>query len=66
MHAKSFQLCPTLCDPLDHGLPGSSVHRIHQAQIWSELPCSPPGNLPHLGIEPTFPAAPELQVDSYG
>ena len=24
---KSFQLCPTLCNPLDYSLPGSSVHR---------------------------------------
>ena len=22
----SFQLCPTLCDPVDSSLPGSSVH----------------------------------------
>ena len=26
--AQSLQLCPTLCDPMDHGLPGSSVHGI--------------------------------------
>ena len=26
MHAKSLQLCPTLCDPMDCSLPGSSVH----------------------------------------
>ena len=26
MHALSFQLCPTLCDSIDHSLPGSSVH----------------------------------------
>ena len=28
MHAKSLQLCPTLCNPVDHSPPGSSVHRI--------------------------------------
>ena len=28
-----LQLCPTLCDPMDHGLPRSSVHRILQARI---------------------------------
>ena len=33
VHAKSFQLCPTLCDPMDHSLPGSSVHGILQARI---------------------------------
>ena len=26
------QSCPTLCDPMDCGLPGSSVHRILQAR----------------------------------
>ena len=26
-------LCPTLCDPMDCSLPGSSVHRILQARI---------------------------------
>ena len=33
MHAKSFQLCLTLCDPKDNSLPGSSVHGISQARI---------------------------------
>ena len=27
------QLCPTLCDPMDYSLPGSSVHRIFQARV---------------------------------
>ena len=27
------QLCPTLCDPIDCSLPGSSVHGILQARI---------------------------------
>ena len=27
------QLCPTLCDPMNWGLPGSSVHEILQARI---------------------------------
>ena len=27
MRAKSLQSCPTLCDPMDHSLPASSVHR---------------------------------------
>ena len=26
--AKSFQLCPTLCNPIDGGPPGSSVPGI--------------------------------------
>ena len=33
MHAESLQSCPTLCDPMDCGPPGSSVHGILQARI---------------------------------
>ena len=32
-HAKSLQWCPSLCDPLDCGPPGSSAHGILQARI---------------------------------
>ena len=32
MHAKSLQLCPTLCDPMDCSPPDSSVHGICQAR----------------------------------
>ena len=28
MPAKLLQSCPTLCDPMDCSLPGSSVHGI--------------------------------------
>ena len=27
------QSCPTLCDPVDYSLPGSSVHGIFQARV---------------------------------
>ena len=30
---SSLQLCPTLCNPMDCNLPGSSVHGILQAKI---------------------------------
>ena len=33
MHAKSLELRPTLCDPMDCNLPGSSVYAILQARI---------------------------------
>ena len=44
MHAKSLQLCPTLCDPMDSSPPGSSVHRILQARIleWVAISFSRP------------------------
>ena len=32
MWAKSLQLCPTLCNPMDWSLPGSSVHGILQGK----------------------------------
>ena len=31
--AKSLQSCQTLCDPIDHSPPGSSVHGTFQARI---------------------------------
>ena len=31
--AKSLQSCPTLCDPMDCSLPGSSVHGLFQARV---------------------------------
>ena len=33
MHAKSLQLCATLCYPMDCSPPGSTLHRILQARI---------------------------------
>ena len=33
MKVKVAQSCPTLCDPVDCSLPGSSVHGILQARI---------------------------------
>ena len=40
--AKSLQSCPTLCDPIDGLLPGSSVSGILQARIpeWVAMPFS--------------------------
>ena len=37
-----IQSCPTLCDPMDYSLPGSSVHEILQARIleWADISIS--------------------------
>ena len=34
-----LQSCPTLCNPMNHSLPGSSVHEILQARIleWAAI-----------------------------
>ena len=39
VHAKSLELCPTLCDPVDCSPLGSSVHGIFQARIleWAAM-----------------------------
>ena len=52
MHAKSLQLCPTFCNPMDSNPPGSSVHRILQARILKWVAISFSGDLPNTGIEP--------------
>ena len=64
MRANLLLLCLTLCNPMDCSPPGSSVHGILQARILEWLSCSPVGDLPDPGIEPTSPAAPALQADS--
>ena len=48
------QSCPTLCDPMDCSLPGSSVHGIFQARVL-ELPFPFPGDLPDPGMKPRSP-----------
>ena len=52
-----FATPQTVCSP-----PGSYVCGIILARIthWSALPLPPPGDLPDLGIEPVYPAAPAL------
>ena len=42
VHAKSLQLCPTLCDPMDCSPPDSFIHGILQARLleWVAMPSS--------------------------
>ena len=50
-----FQLCPTLCNPMDCSPPSSSVYADSAGKNnWSELPCPPPGDLPNPRIEPSL------------
>ena len=57
------QSCPTLCDPTDCRLPGSSVHGILQARIleWVAIPFSR-GSFPR--IEPESPALQAVSLQS--
>ena len=42
------QSCPTLNNPMDCSLPGSSVHGISRQEYWSGVPL--PSPLPHLYV----------------
>ena len=54
MCAKSLQSCPTLCNPMNCTLSGSSVHGILQARIWESIAMpssrgsSPPRDWTHI------------------
>ena len=56
--AKSLQLCPTLCDPMDCSPPGSMG--FSKQEYWSGLSCPPPGDLHDPGIKPMSLMPPEL------
>ena len=60
MCAKLLQSYPTLCNPMDCSLPGSSMGFSRQ-EYWSGLPSPPPGGPPDPGIES---GSPSLQADS--
>ena len=59
--AKSLQLCPTLCNPMDYSPQSSSVHGISRQEYWSGLPFPSPRDVPHPGIEPISSVATPLQ-----
>ena len=55
------QSCPTLCDPMDRSLPGTSVHGDSPGKDTGLIAIRSLRDLPHPGIEPRSPA---LQVES--
>ena len=52
------QSCPTVCDPVDYSLPGSSVLGIFQARILEWVAVSSPGDPSDPGIEHTSLVSP--------
>ena len=50
------QSCPTLSNPIDCSLPGSTIRGIFQARILEWVAIPSPGDLPDPGIEPGSPA----------
>ena len=63
--AKSLQSCPTLCNPMDCSLPGSSVCEDYPGSNTREVLCPPPGNLPDPGLNPRFLMSPALGGGSF-
>ena len=62
-----FSHVPTLCDPMAAktqvtlwNLPVPLSMGFSRQYYWSGLPCPPPGDLPHPGIEPASLMSPEL------
>ena len=60
MHAKLLQSCPTICNPMDSRLPGSSVHGILQARILEWVAISFSRESCNPGIEPGSLMSPAL------
>ena len=58
------QSCPTLSDPMDCGLPGSSVHGILQARVleWGAIAFSGPVKLVVMNSFAAAAAAKSLQL----
>ena len=63
--AKSLQSCPTLCNPMDCSLWGSSeCEESPGKSIAMSCLCPPPGNLSNPGIEPVLLCLQHWQADS--
>ena len=54
------QSCPTLCNPVDCGLPGSSLRGILQSRILKWVAISSSRGLPYPGSEPVSLRSPAL------
>ena len=61
VYAKLLWSCPTLYDPMDCSLPGSSVHGDSPGKkYWNGLPFPPLGDLPNPGIRLASLTSPAL------
>ena len=61
VQAELLQSCLSLCDPMDCGLPGSSVREDSPGKNTGvAFLCPPPGDLPDPGTETTSVMSPAL------
>ena len=60
------QACLALCDPMDWGPPGSSVHELLRTRILNEYPLRSLADLPDQGIQCRSPTLtnPDAAVQS--
>ena len=65
MCAKSPQLCPTICDPVDLARQAPLSMGFSRQDYWSGLPCPPPGNLSYPGVKPESLMSPALAGGFY-
>ena len=63
LHAKSLQLCLTLCASTDSSPPGFSVHGIPQARIVEWVACPPPRDLTDPGIKSSSLTSPACNTE---
>ena len=61
MCAQSLKSCPTLCDSMDCSHQAPLSMGFSRQEYWSGFPCPSLGDLPHPGVDTTFPV---LQSDS--
>ena len=72
MHVKSesevAQSCPTLSDPMDYSLPGSSIHEIFQARVleWGAIAFSDDKPRQHIKEQRYHFADKDPYSQSYG
>ena len=57
-HAKLFQSCPTLWDPMNVACQAPLSMGFSRQEYWSGLPCPPSGALPGPGIKPRLLRSP--------
>ena len=60
MSMLSRHPCLTLCDPVDCSCQAPLSMGFSRQEHWRGLPCLPPGDVPHPGIEPRSLSSPAL------
>ena len=58
--ASCYFSCVRLCDPMDCSCQAPLSMGFFRQEYWSVLPCHPPRDLPHPGIEPVSLTSPAL------